>query len=200
MTLLPLLYLLVTSFTPLNLTDPASQWDFSQPMVNYGRLPGDERFINSLWVQLKLSFWTVSLQMLIGLGVCAAARTSLGMHRALRTVFLIPMVLPPIVVAIIWKVIYTPDISPMHRRCKAIGLDMPALITDPDWALIAIIIADTWEWFPLHDADDAGGVADDCRRNCWMPRASMAPSRGRRRATSRCRISGDVLLVAGCSG
>ena len=24
------------------------------------------------------------------------------------------MVLPPIVVAIIWKVIYTPDISPMH--------------------------------------------------------------------------------------
>ena len=26
---------------------------------------------------------------------------------------------------------------------------MPALITHADWALTAIIIADTWEWFPF---------------------------------------------------
>jgi multiple sugar transport system permease protein len=32
---------------------------------------------------------------------------------------------------------------------QAIGLPMPALITDADWALTAIIIADTWEWFPF---------------------------------------------------
>src|SRR5438034_5987232 len=68
---------------------------------------------------------------------------------ALRTVFLIPMVLPPIVVAIIWKVLYTPDISPVHWALRALGWDMPALITHPDFALLAIIIADTWEWFPL---------------------------------------------------
>ena len=71
------------------------------------------------------------------------------MLEALRTVFLIPMVLPPIVVAIIWKVIYTPDISPMHWLFRALGWNVPALITDPDWALTAIIIADTWEWFPF---------------------------------------------------
>jgi multiple sugar transport system permease protein len=59
------------------------------------------------------------------------------------------MVLPPIVVAIIWKVIYTPDISPMHGLFRAIGWNVPALITDPNWALTAIIIADTWEWFPF---------------------------------------------------
>ena len=63
--------------------------------------------------------------------------------------FLIPMVLPPIVVAIIWKVIYTPDISPMHGIFRALGWNVPALITDPNWALTAIIIADTWEWFPF---------------------------------------------------
>ena len=68
---------------------------------------------------------------------------------ALRTVFLIPMVLPPIVVAIIWKVIYTPDISPMHGIFRALGWNVPALITDPNWALTSIIIADTWEWFPF---------------------------------------------------
>ena len=32
---------------------------------------------------------------------------------------------------------------------RALGWRMPALITDADWALTAIIIADTWEWFPF---------------------------------------------------
>jgi multiple sugar transport system permease protein len=68
---------------------------------------------------------------------------------ALRTVFLIPMVLPPIVVAIIWKVLYTPDISPAHWALAALGRPMPALITEPAYALLAIIVADVWEWFPF---------------------------------------------------
>ena len=59
------------------------------------------------------------------------------------------MVLPPIVVAIIWKVIYTPDVSPVHRALAAIGLPLGSLITNPDTALWAIVVADTWEWFPF---------------------------------------------------
>lgn len=148
-TLLPSLYLLATSFTPLNLTRPETAWDFSHPLVSYRQLMVDERLANSVWVQIKLSFWTVSLQLLIGVGLALLLNIKSRLLAALRTVFLIPMVLPPIVVAIIWKVIYTPDISPMHGIFRAIGWNVPALITDPNWALTSIIIADTWEWFPF---------------------------------------------------
>jgi multiple sugar transport system permease protein len=148
-TLLPTIYLVVTSFTPLNLTNRATAWNFQQPLANYALLLSDGRFHNSLWVQAKLSFWTVSLQLLIGVGFALLLNQRSGMLRALRTVFLIPMVLPPIVVAIIWKVLYTPDISPAYWMFKALGWNVPALITDPNWALPAIIAADTWEWFPL---------------------------------------------------
>ncbi len=148
-TLLPSLYLLATSFTPLNLTRPETLWDFSQPFENYHQLWLDSRFHNSIWVQIKLSFWTVLLQILIGLGLALLLNLRTQLLEALRTVFLIPMVLPPIVVAIIWKVIYTPDISPMHGLFRALGWNVPALITDPNWALTSIIIADTWEWFPF---------------------------------------------------
>ncbi|MBM3623560.1 MAG: sugar ABC transporter permease [Alphaproteobacteria bacterium] len=148
-TLLPSLYLLVTSFTQLNLTRPETQWDFSQPFESYRQILADSRLHHSLWVQAKLSFWTVLLQVLIGLLLALLLNMRSGLIEALRTVFLIPMVLPPIVVAIIWKVIYTPDISPMHGIFRAIGWNVPALITDPNWALTAIIIADTWEWFPF---------------------------------------------------
>ena len=148
-TLLPSLYLLVTSFTPLSLTRPETQWDFSEPLVSYRQLLEDDRLRNSVWVQIKLSFWTVALQLLIGLALALLLNMRSRLLTALRTVFLIPMVLPPIVVAIIWKVIYTPDISPMHGVFRALGWNVPALITDPQWALTSIIIADTWEWFPF---------------------------------------------------
>ncbi len=85
----------------------------------------ETRFHNSLWVQAKLSFWTVGLQMLIGIGFALLLNMRSGMMRALRTVFLIPMVLPPIVVAIIWKVLYTPDISPAYWMAKALGWNLP---------------------------------------------------------------------------
>jgi multiple sugar transport system permease protein len=87
--------------------------------------------------------------LLIGFGLALLLNSRARYLEALRTVFLIPMVLPPIVVAIIWKVIYTPDISPAHWGISLLGITVPALITDPDWALTAIIIADTWQWFPF---------------------------------------------------
>ena len=184
-TLLPSLYLLVTSFTPLSLTRPETLWDFSQPFENYRQLWADERLHNSVWVQIKLSFWTVLLQLLIGLGLALLLNVKSRLLEALRTVFLIPMVLPPIVVAIIWKVIYTPDISPMHGVFKAIGWNVPALITDPNWALTAIIIADTWEWFPFTMLMVLAGCRC-CRRSCSTPPRSTAPRPGSSRATSPC--------------
>ncbi|HEY3099936.1 MAG TPA: sugar ABC transporter permease [Methylomirabilota bacterium] len=148
-TLLPTLYLLVTSLTPLNLTQPQTAWDFSQPARNYGLLLADARLRGSLWVQLKLSLWTVGLQMLLGFAFALLLNLRSRLLEALRTVFLIPMVLPPIVVAIIWKILYTPDISPAHWALAALGWPMPALITHPAYALPAIIVADVWEWFPF---------------------------------------------------
>ncbi|MEM8947893.1 MAG: sugar ABC transporter permease [Pseudomonadota bacterium] len=148
-TLLPTIYLIVTSLTPLDLTRPETAWNFSNPLNNYELLLEDGRLHDSFWTQAKLSFWTVGLQLLLGFLFALLLNSSSRLLQALRTVFLIPMVLPPIVVAIIWKVLYTPDISPFYWMFLEIGWDVPALITHADWALTAIIIADTWEWFPF---------------------------------------------------
>jgi multiple sugar transport system permease protein len=148
-TLAPAIFLLVSSLTPLDLTRPDTVGDFSRPLENYRLMLADGRLGNSVWVQAKLSFWTVLLQLLIGFGLALLLNSRTRFLEALRTVFLIPMVLPPIVVAIIWKVIYTPDISPMHWGLSVLGFTIPSLITDPGWALTAIIIADTWQWFPF---------------------------------------------------
>ncbi|PTM76786.1 multiple sugar transport system permease protein [Cereibacter johrii] len=148
-TLLPTLYLFITSFTPLSLATPGTAWNFSAPFSNYKLLLTDERLHNSLWVQAKLSLATVVLQLLLGLVIAILLNMRTPLMNALRTSFLIPMVLPPIVVAIIWKVLYSPDISPAWWLFDWLGWQVVSPITDANWALAAIIVADTWEWFPF---------------------------------------------------
>ena len=99
--------------------------------------------------QIKLSVSTVLAQVLIGLGIALLLNRRSRLVAALRTVFLVPMVLPPIVAALIWKVLYTPDVSPIHRALAAAGMPIASLITNPDTALWAIALADTWQWFPF---------------------------------------------------
>jgi len=146
---LPALYLLVTSLTPFQLINPGSASDFSSPLRNYRLLPGDPRFVNSLFVQAKLSFWGVLFQVLLGMLLALLLHTQSRFVEFARTFFLIPMVLPPIVVAVIWKLIYTPDISPLYYAASLLNFTMPALTSSVDFALTAIIIADTWEWLPF---------------------------------------------------
>ena len=71
-------------------------------------------------MQAKLSFWTVSLQLVIGFGLALLLNMKSGLFVPLRTAFLIPMVLPPIVVAIIWKV-------HLHARHQPDALGLRAL-------------------------------------------------------------------------
>ncbi|KIQ27902.1 ABC transporter permease [Variovorax paradoxus] len=148
-TLVPAAALLVASFTPLSLTDPAATFRFDDPLVNYRQLLHDNRFLGSIAVQFKLSASSVVLQLLAGLALALLLNGKSRVLEGARTLFLIPMVLPPIVVALIWKIMYTPDVSPMHRVLEHLGLPVRSLIANPDTALWAISLADTWQWFPF---------------------------------------------------
>jgi multiple sugar transport system permease protein len=148
-TLLPAVYLVVTSLTPLTPVNPATAFDFSAPWQNYVSALTDVRFLHSLWIQVQLSLVTVAFQLAVGLGLALLLDLPSRLIGALRTGFLLPMVLPPIVVAIIWKVLFTPDVSPLHHVLAAVGMPMHSLITNGGTALWAIAFADTWEWFPF---------------------------------------------------
>lgn len=146
-TLGPLLYLLATSFTPLDLTRPHS-FRFVG-LDNYRGLGADERFWNSVLVQFKLSTATVIAQLALGLGVAVLLNQPLPFREAIRTGFIVPMVLPPIVVAIIWKILFTPLLTPLNLLTIPLQVRQPSWLTDPHLALWTIVAADVWEWTPF---------------------------------------------------
>jgi multiple sugar transport system permease protein len=148
-TLGPAIYLVVTSLTPLTPVNPASWFNFSDPLGNYRQALFEGSFLHSVVLQIELSVMTVGMQTIVGLGLALLLNIESRFMEAVRTGFLVPMVLPPIVVAIIWKVIYTPSVSPLYRLFAFLGIPLGSLITNPDTALPAIAVADTWEWFPF---------------------------------------------------
>lgn len=148
-TLLPAMALIITSLTPLNLTNPQETFNFSDPLINYRQLLEDPRFLNSIITQIKLSLVSVLFQVIIGLGLALLLNGASAWLHTARTLFLIPMVLPPIIVALIWKIIYTPDISPLHQVLELWGITLNSLIANPATALWAIAVADIWQWFPF---------------------------------------------------
>ncbi|MGF6820815.1 multiple sugar transport system permease protein [Paraburkholderia atlantica] len=148
-TLVPTVVLIVVSLTPLSLTNPAASFRFDDPLVNYRQLLHDTRFLDSVRTQLKLSVASVTSQLAIGLGLALLLDGKSAFLRGVRTVFLIPMVLPPIVAALIWKILYSPDISPLHRVLESAGYPVSSLIANPSTALWAVAAADTWQWFPF---------------------------------------------------
>jgi multiple sugar transport system permease protein len=147
LTAIPFGYLTVTSFTSLDLAKADSfrlVW-----LQNYSSALGDARFWNSVWVQARLSFWTVALQLLIGLGLALLLNSHLRFVERARGLFIIPMVLPPVVVAIVWKILFTPNVSIVYWALGRVGLPQPPWLAHPVLALRALVISDTWEWFPF---------------------------------------------------
>ena len=147
-TLAPAVWLVVASLTPLTPTQPGS-FEFSQPWQNYQQAFTSPEFIRSVWVQVELSSVSVVMQVLVGVGIALLLDKPSSLLQTVRSGFLVPMVLPPIVVAIIWKIIYVPAISPLHRLAAYLGVPFHSLITNADTAIWAIAVADTWEWFPF---------------------------------------------------
>jgi multiple sugar transport system permease protein len=143
----PVLHLFGTSFTPFDLARPDSVRFIGA--ANYQDAINDARFWNSVYVQAKLSTFTVGGQLLFGLGLALLLNRRLPFREFIRTGFLIPMVLPPIIVAITWKILFTPLLTPMNLVTLPLGIVQPAWLTDPGLALWTIIIANIWEWVPF---------------------------------------------------
>lgn len=150
-TILPVLYLIVTSFTSWDLSRPGSLQFIG--LRNYIRIfAEDNRFWNSVIVQVKLTLMTVPAQIITGLGLAIFVRNKIKnpvLVELARGTFIIPMVIPPIVAALIWKILFTPPVSILNYISVQLGLGQLAWLGDAKLALVAIAIASIWEFFPF---------------------------------------------------
>src|SRR5690348_5407215 len=138
LTIYPLLYSVKVS-----LTGPAG---FT--LGNYTRLIEDQFFLKALAQTAVYTAVALALEFVLGLGL-ALLVDSLGRGRGFyRAGLLAPMLLPPVVVAVIWRLIYNPQFGLLNGSLRAMGIDASPLTwtSGERTALLSVILVDVWEW------------------------------------------------------
>lgn len=116
---------------------------------NYGNLLGDASFHESLWVTLKFAFLVVVIEMVLGVGLALLLDRNIRGMSMLRTIFILPMMIAPIVVGLMWRYMYHPSVGTFNRTLKSMGFDPVPWLSDSWWAFTSIVIADIWQWTPF---------------------------------------------------
>lgn len=98
--------------------------------------------------------WTVgnlALQGLAGITVALLLRRHFFGRDAVRTVMLIPFVIPTAVTAIMWRWLVNTSYGPLNQWLVDFGLLGSPVnpLSDPSTALVATTLINTWRWTPL---------------------------------------------------
>jgi multiple sugar transport system permease protein len=144
--LYPLGYMIWGSFRDWDPTQTIGEAEFVG-FRNYITLWNDPNFHESLGVTLKFAFFVVSIEMILGVGLALLLDRNIRGMSILRTMFILPMMIAPVVVGLMWRYMYHPTVGTFNRTLESLG------IPTVDWlgnhALMSIIIADIWQWTPF---------------------------------------------------
>jgi multiple sugar transport system permease protein len=116
---------------------------------NYIQLWTDAQFLNSLWVTVRFVFFSVAIETILGLALALFCLREFYGIRLLRTILIIPMVITPVVVAIVFRLIYASDAGMLTAFSEAMGGGQVQILGDPLKAFIGLVALDVWDWTPL---------------------------------------------------
>lgn len=144
----PICYMIYASFLDWNPSQRIGEADFVG-LRNYVKLFSDAAFLESMWVTIKFAAIVVSLEMFLGVGLALLLDRNIRGMSLLRTLFILPMMIAPIVVGLMWRYMYHPTVGIFNKTLKSWGFDGIPWLSDGSWAFTSIIIADVWQWTPF---------------------------------------------------
>ncbi|MEO0680894.1 MAG: sugar ABC transporter permease [Pseudomonadota bacterium] len=146
--LYPIGYMIYASFLDWNPSQRIGEADW-RGLGNYAGLLRDAAFAESAWVTIKFAAVVVTAEMVLGVGLALLLDRPLRGMAALRTLFILPMMIAPIVVGMVWRYMYHPSVGIVNRTLEGVGLPGAPWTSDGGWAFASIVIADIWQWTPF---------------------------------------------------
>lgn len=117
---------------------------------NYLDIVSLPRFINSILTTLTIVGLVVPVELLIGLGLALAIPEKLYGRKAFVSLILTPMMMLPLVTGFTFQTMYPKDgpINQILSLVSGVRVEIDWL-RSPGGALLAIMLADIWQWTPF---------------------------------------------------
>lgn len=125
----------------------AARWGFG----NFTRLFADELFRSALLHTFSYAALALTFEFLLGLGLALLLDGPLRGRGAFRALLLVPMMLPPVVVGVVWRLMLNPSFGAINGTLKGAGVETESLTwtASPSLAFASVVAVDVWQWTPF---------------------------------------------------
>jgi multiple sugar transport system permease protein len=144
-TVLPLGYSVLTSFQEF----PLGQAPVFVGLQNYRNLLQDGGFRSSLGTTLIFTVAATAVEFVFGLALALLLKEEFRFHGIVRSSLIIPMIIAPVVVGIIWRLLYGAEVGLFSYSVQALTGKTINVLSSTALALPALILVDIWEWTPF---------------------------------------------------
>ena len=146
--LIPFVYVIITSLTNLNLLNFNTGADFIG-FENYKKIISDATFRQALGTTLYFTVLAVVLETVLGYALALFINTIDRGSHLIRTLVLLPMLVPPVTVTMVWQTMFSNAYGVLNRLLEVIGLAPVNWLQDVNVALYAILWVDVWQYTPM---------------------------------------------------
>ncbi|WP_299477789.1 sugar ABC transporter permease [uncultured Roseibium sp.] len=117
---------------------------------NFVRMVQDPQVWEVLWVTLRFGFWTITIEMTLGVALALLLEKPIRGASFFRTIFILPLMVSPVVVGLIWRYLFDARIGWINYYLGAFfGIEPQVWLGDADLAFFAIVFTDIWQWTPF---------------------------------------------------
>ena len=128
-------------------------WDGSNPITfagidNFARLLTDRIFGIALWNTILYSALSVPLTIVCALALAILLNQKLPGRSFFRAAMFFPYVASLVAVAVVWNMLFNPEMGPINMLLYYAGVDpkdLPRWAADKDWAMITVVLFGVWK-------------------------------------------------------
>ncbi|MGO4337687.1 carbohydrate ABC transporter permease [Labrys sp. KB_33_2] len=128
-------------------------------LENYIRLAGDMRFWESMWHTLTYTVLSVVAPLILGTLAALVFDSKMPLRGVLRGIFVMPMMATPVAVALVWTMMFHPQLGVLNYLLSLVGIPPQAWIFEQGTVIPSLVLVETWQWTPLIMLIVLGGLA-----------------------------------------
>lgn len=149
MTAYPLVFTLFYSFTDYNLLRNLRKPADFIALKNYTDLLSNSYFRQAVWNTVKFTILAVVFEMLIGFLMALLVNSLKRGQKAMRTLLLLPYLLPTVTVALSWRMMLSPNYGIVNQVLEALNLPIYNWFSDIRTAFGMLLLIDIWQSAPF---------------------------------------------------
>ncbi|MBI1243852.1 MAG: ABC transporter permease subunit [Alphaproteobacteria bacterium] len=128
-------------------------------LSNFSRLAGDPRFLESIGHTLYFTALSVALPVAIGTAAALIFNERFPLRGLFRAIFILPMMATPVAVALVWTMMFHPQLGVLNYILTKFGLPPQLWVYSPETVIPSLVLVEVWHWTPLVMLIVLGGLA-----------------------------------------